>query len=155
MTIVTMTISLLGLMITAVNVWTQAERQVGNLYDQMVRYRTEHPEVMYLSRKWQADCFYKIYNQTNEHDKSWVIYYSYSELCIGYCNAVLSSRWRLPPGSYRNQHQPLVKLTLTEHNIIIEQLVRGDYISGQVKRFRLKLRKEGWDWQEEHRKIAM
>ena len=154
MAIITVIISVVGLSITIISAWVQAEKQVNDLYDQMVKFRTEHPEVMRLSRDWKSGHFAKVYNQTTEKDKKWVIYYSYVELCIGYCNSVLTSRWRLAPGSYHSQHRPLVMLILAEHNPIIEELVKDEYISELIKGFRKERMDENIDWREAHRKLA-
>ena len=146
-------VSAAGVAITLINAWAQAEKQVGDLYDQMVNYRADHPEVMHLSRKWGPGCFEEVYGQETEEDKQWVVYYSYVELCLGYCSIVLSSRRRLPPGSFRGHHGPLVKLTLTEHNPIVEQLLTEPCLSDLVRGFRKELAEEQWDWREEHRKL--
>ncbi len=74
MAIITVIISVVGLSITIISAWVQAEKQVNDLYDQMVRFRTEHPEVMRLSRDWKPGHFAKVYGQATEEDTKWVIY---------------------------------------------------------------------------------
>jgi len=74
------------------------------------------------------------------------------ELCIGYCNIVLLSRRRLPPGSYKKRHRLLVSLILAEHNPIIQELVEGPWISDLIKEFRKEKTNE--QWQDDHIKLA-
>ena len=150
--IIALIISLVGVSVTLMSAWSRAEKQVGELYDQMVRYRTKYPEVMFFSRQWKEDYFKNIYYQKSEDDKKWVIYYSYVELCLGYCNTVLLLRWSLRPGSYRHQHKELIKLILTEHYPIIKDLLKGPYISTLIKKFIEK--QEDWNWKDEYRKLA-
>ena len=134
----------------------QAQKEVGDLYDQMVKFRVEHPVVLRLSRKWEHGHWKRIYEQPRDTDDNWVAYYCYVELCIGYCNMVLSSRLRLSRASYLHHHRQLVKLVLTENNPIIEDLLReGKYISEAVKGFRKEMEIEGWNWADEHKKLAM
>lgn len=138
-----------------ISVRAQAQKEVEVLYDQMVKFRTEHPEVLSLSRRWTHGLWHRVYVQTEPADREWVIYYSFVELCLGYCSAVLFSKSRLGKASYEYHHKPLVKLLLTEHNPIIEDLLReGKYISPHVKRFREELQSQGWNWQKEHTKLA-
>ena len=134
---------------------SRAQKEVGDLYDQMVKFRTEHPEVLRLSRNWTHDCWSKIYRQSNPDDIAWVIYYNFVELCLGYCNAVLFSKHWISRSSYQNHHRPLIKLLLTEHNPIIEDLLQeGTYISPSIGKFRKELEREGWNWRKEHMKLA-
>ena len=153
-TLLTVVFSVVGLILTIVNTWAQAERQAGSLYDQMVRFRIEHPEIMSLSRRWQPGFFEKVYSQErpDAESASWILYYSYVELCLSYCNTVLASWWRFPPASYRHHHRPLVILTLTEHNPIIEDLMNGPYLSNQIRQFR-KFQSEA-KWREKHLELA-
>lgn len=134
--------------------YAQAQKEAADAYDRMVSFRVAHPRVMQLSRDWTPDCFRYVYLQTppNENDE-WVTYYSYVELCIGYCNAVLSARDQrlLSESSFSNHHKLLVKLLLTEHNPIITNLLEhGKYISMHVRRFRDELAAQGWNWNDEH-----
>jgi len=134
----------------------QARQEVGDLYDRMVQFRTEHPEVLRLSREWTHDLRGQVYGQAESTDNQWVVYYSFVELCLGYCNAVLLSRRRLGWRSYRDQHKPLVKLLLTENNPMVEDLLEvGEYISPLIRPFRDKLERKGWNWREEHAKLVL
>ena len=136
-------------------VHSRAQKEVGDLYDQMVKFRTEHPEVLRLSRSWTHDCWSKVYIQSNSDDVSWVTYYNFLELCLGYCNTVLLSQHWLSRSSYLNHHKPLIKLLLTEHNPIIEDLLQESvYISPFIEKFRKELEQEGWNWREQHMKLA-
>ncbi len=153
------TVAVIGAIVSVtfglIAVRSQAQKEVGDLYDQMVKFRTEHPEVLRLSRHWTHDCWPKIYSQSDAGDAEWVTYYSFVELCLGYCNTVLFSRGRMSRASYRNHHKPLVKLLLTEHNPIIEDLLlEQEYISPSVKDFREEMERGGWNWQEQYDKLA-
>ncbi len=149
--------AMIGWAFTVLNMWAQTEREVSGLYDQLIRLRVAHPEVLPLSRKWVSGAFTSVYGQGCEPDEQMVIYYSYVELCISYCNAVLVARKgrRLNRSSYLHHHQPLVKLTLVEHYPIIEELSQeGKFISILIREFRDELTATGWNWREEHRKLA-
>ena len=138
-----------------ISVRAQAKREVAVLYDQMVKFRIEHPEVLRLSRRWIQGHFRRVYEQSEPADEEWVTYYSFVELCLGYCNAVLLSKNSIGKASYKHYHKRLVTLLLTEHNPIIEDLIReGKYISPRIRQFREELQHEGWNWQEEHAKLA-
>ncbi len=150
-------VAIVGLTITILSTWAQAEKEANDLYDQMVRLRVEHPVVMARSRRWAPGTFAKVYGEGQESEPEWAIYYSYVELCLSYCNAVLVARhgWRMNRASFTHHHRPLIKLVMTEHNPIIEDLLKeGKFLSRYVKEFRAKLTAEGWDWREEHRKLA-
>ena len=134
-----------------------AYTRISNLYDQLISFRIGHPEVLSLSRKWTSEKLRQVYDGSNKKNKQWVKYYTFVELCIGYCNAVIHARKRKLIGkdAYENQHKPLVKLLLTEHNPIIEDLVHEKkYISFHIRDFRQNLKKEeGWDWEEEYEEL--
>ena len=150
-------VATVGLAITILTTWAQAEKEAADLYDQMVRVRVEHPFVMALSRRWSPGTFAKVYGEGQESEPDWTIYYSYVELCLSYCNAVLVARrgWRMNRASFTHHHGSLIKLIMTEHNPIIEDLLKeGKFVSRYVKEFRVKLTAAGWDWREEHRKLA-
>jgi hypothetical protein len=150
-TIVVAIVSVVSVIITVVTVRSQAERQVGDLYDQLVQFRIAHPEVMSLSRRWEPECLARVYAPQQQVDTNWVVYYSYVELCLGYCNAVLSARraWRLGGGSFTHYHKQLVTLILTEHNPIVEHLLtKGGFVSRYIIDFRKELQREGWNWRE-------
>src|SRR5512135_1431959 len=68
------------------------QRSIADLYDKMVKYRAEHPEVMKLCLLWNSDSFDAIYRQHSAEDIQWVIYYTYVELVSGFLNAVLYGR---------------------------------------------------------------
>ncbi|MCK5055439.1 MAG: hypothetical protein KAT34_02210 [Candidatus Aminicenantes bacterium] len=131
--------------------------EISALYDQLIGFRINHPEVLSLSRKWNSDMLGIIYKQANKKNKEWVKYYTFVELCIGYCNAVLHARKRklIDKDTYENQHKPLVKLLLTEHNPIISDIIQErKYISPYIESFRQSLRKEGWNWEKEYEELA-
>lgn len=149
--IVVAIVSVVSVIITVVTVRSQAEKQVSDLYDQLVQFRIAHPEVMSLSRRWEPGCLARLYAPQQQVDPDWVVYYSYVELCLGYCNAVLSARraWRLRGSSFTHHHKQLITLILTEHNPIVEHLAtKGGFISRYIIDFREELQREGWNWRE-------
>lgn len=131
-------------------------QHISDLYDKLISFRVDHPEVLSLSRKWDNGKLAKVYRPTSEEDKCWTTYYTYVELCIGYCNAVLHARKKklMDTDDFENQHEPLMKLLLTEHNPLIESLVsEHDFISKYIQEFRSDWKKKGWDWQERYKQI--
>ena len=122
--IVTGIVSIVGALVAIVTVQGQAEKEVGDIYDQMVKFRVEHPEVLELSRKWQAGNFAKVYGDGGSLDPQWVTYYSYFELCIGYCNSSILAWYgfRLGRRSFKHHHKPLIKLVLTENYPILKTI---------------------------------
>ena len=163
MTNITSTISAIVAVIGAIvsvifsltTIRNRAQKEVSDLYDQMVKFRTEHPEILRLSRSWTHDCWSKVYGQSTSDDVAWVTYYNFVELCLGYCNTVLFSQCWLTRSSYQNHHKPLIKLLLTEHNPIIEDLLQeAVYISPSIGKFRKELEREGWNWRKQHMKLA-
>ena len=132
----------------------QAEKDVSDAYNRLATFRIKHPEVLCFAREWQPGHFQKVYNQLEKEDHLWVIYYTYAELCIAYCNIVLSTNERglLDKSSYEQHHKLLVKLLLTENNPIIEDLVNeGKYLSRHIGNFR---KNENWNWKVEHELLA-
>ena len=137
------------------NQYAQAEKDASDAYDRMVNFRTSHPEVFKLAWNWKRGYFQKVYAQNNPNDKEWVYYYTYVELCLGYCNIVLSARSRrvISEIDFNDRHRRLVKLLLTENNPILEDLLVEDkYISEYIKKFRSE--EIGWKWKDEHNKLC-
>lgn len=150
-------IALVGAALTILTMWAHTETQTGDLYDKLVRLRVDHPVVMALSRRWSIDSFGKVYAERQDLDPKLVIYYSYVELCLAYCNAVLVAHrgMRINPGSFRYYHRPLMKLLLTENYPIVEHLAQeGKYLSKLLMDFRSSLASEGWNWKHEHHRLA-
>lgn len=135
--------------------YAQAEKEAGDAYDRMVAFRVAHPAVMRLSREWQPGYFEKVYLQVDSNEgQEWVTYYSYVELCIGYCNIVLSAWYQglLSKTAFESDHKLLIKLLLTENNPIVEDLIQeSKYISRHIKRFREDVAQDGWSWSDEHK----
>jgi hypothetical protein len=126
-----------------------AQKQIADLYDKLVDYRRHHPEVLPLSRQWQAGSFHRIYFDETEKGRRWALYYGYVELCLGYANAVLYARKRrlIDRLSFQAHHKPLIKLLFTEHILILDEICQsGPYVSKLVRDFRRELEAEGWDW---------
>lgn len=159
--IVTGVVSVVGALVAVVTVQGQAEKAVGDLYDQMVRFRVEHPEVLELSRKWASGNFAQVYGDGDAVDPRWVTYYSYFELCVGYCNSAILAWYgfRLGRRSFTHHHKPLIKLVLTENYPIMRDLLHGGgegkYLSVPLKKFMSMVEGEGWDWEREHELLKM
>jgi len=156
-------ISLVSLMLGIFN-WRQTrhafmastEARIEDLYDRLMDYRLKHPEVFRLSRRWTPECLTKIYRQCDEEDRSWAIYIGYVELCISYCNAALvgRKRGRLSKEIYRSQYEPLMKLLITEHFSVIQQLTReGGFVSSGLSEFIKEQRRQGWNWELEYQNM--
>jgi hypothetical protein len=130
----------------------EMQREIGHLYDRVVDFRTDHPEVLVLSRSWSEAAFSALYRQGSDQDRAWTIYYNYAELCCGFCNAVLYGRWigLLDQHAYDRQYKLLVKLLLTEHYPYIQSVFHGKYLSPQIIEFVHRMEKEGWDWSAMH-----
>src|ERR1700690_1146589 len=60
------------------------QRSIEDIYDKMVNYRAEHPEVMKLCYRWNNDSFDAIYRQRNGEEVQWGNYYNYVELVSGF-----------------------------------------------------------------------
>lgn len=136
--------------------WRQSRRSYGStvhariedLYDRLVDYRLKHPEVFRLSRSWQPACIAKIYSQSDDEEKTWVVYFGYVELCVSFCNATLHARNRglLDSVIYRDQLEPLVKLLVTEHLPAIKQITDEGFASKTLVQFIAEMRQRGWNW---------
>jgi len=135
----------------------QTQQSMDGLYSKLMDYRSAHPQVMPLSRQWEPRCFETLYHPETEEDKRWVLYYTYAEMCISFCNAVLSARRSrlVNRHAYEGQYKPLIKLLLTEHAPLIADLLHsGKYISAYMKEFYQELEREGWNWAKMHAELA-
>lgn len=126
------------------------ETRLEGLYDRLMDYRLKHPEVFKWSRSWTRDCLTKIYLQSNDEERNWAIYVGYVELCISYCNAVLLARNRrlLAKQVYVSQHEPLVRMLITEHFPIIHQFSSEGFASKAIAEFISRERVNGWKWED-------
>ncbi len=150
--------ALLALRLTKQAQRSEAHGAVGALYDKVLDFRVSHPEMLRLSRQWSARHFERIYLQRSDEDRQWALYYTYVELCLGFCNAViyLSRRGSLEAAAYDQQYSRLVRLLLTEHNPLVEDLLeKPHFVSGYIRSFRDRLAQEGWDWRAEHQRLAL
>jgi hypothetical protein len=131
------------------------QRSIADLYDRMVKYRAQHPEVMQLCDRWNDDRFAAIYRQSNAKEVQWVIYYNYVELVSGFINAVLYGRKNrlLDRLAYEGHYKPLVKLLVTEHYLYFLSILSSPYLSSFIKEFIQALKAEGWDLAEKHKKL--
>ena len=131
------------------------QRSIEDLYEEMVKYRAAHPEVMKLCDHWTEACFNAVYRQHNAKEEQWVIYYTYVELVSGFINAVLYGRKTrlLDKHAYLNHYLPLMKLLVTEHYPYFLSVLQGPYISTFIKEFVGELKEEGWDFDARHKKL--
>jgi hypothetical protein len=132
----------------------ETHREISVLYDRLMEVRLANPEVLALSRRWAREDLDRIYDQRAAEDREWARYYSYVELCLGFCNAVIYARSRnlLTQDAYQGQYEPLVKLLLTEHHPILRDLLErgGKFISAPIKALWHELESAGWNWEIEH-----
>lgn len=129
---------------------TAIHRSIGDLYEKLMDFRSDHPEVMSLAGQWNDDCFKSMYSQSSPKDKQWVIYYAFAELVLSFSNTVLYGykSKALDAYAYENHYKPLIRLLLTEHYPFMQCVKDGPYLSLLVKRFLTETENEGWDWQE-------
>jgi hypothetical protein len=131
------------------------QRSIEDIYDKMVKYRAEHPEVLRLCYRWNNDSFDAIYRQLNNDEVQWVNYYNYVELVSGFLNAVLYGRKirLLDRHAYEGHYKPLVKLLVTENYPYFLSVLDYPYLSSFIKEFIRDLKGEGWDFTEKHKKL--
>jgi hypothetical protein len=132
---------------------TEAYRTIHELYDRVVQVRIDRPELLALAHKWQTSCMRKVYEQANTEDRDWAVYYTYAELCIGFCNAVLQARDRglMPRSEFEAQWAHLVKLVITEHFPIIGDFLKEQkFVSSYLRDFVSERQDKGWNWGREH-----
>jgi hypothetical protein len=131
------------------------QRSIEDIYDKMVDYRAEHPEVMKLCYRWNSDSFNAIYRQRNVKDVQWVNYYNYVELVSGFLNAVLYGRKirLLDRHAYEGHYEPLVKLLVTENYPYFSSIMDYPYLSSFIKEFMSDLKNEDWDFTEKHNRL--
>lgn len=131
----------------------QAHEQINRRYDRIMEFRAEHPEILALGCRWNDGNFRRIYEQRQEEDRSWALYYTYVELVLGFCNAVVYA-WRrrlLDKIAYQEHYRPLMRLLLTEHQPIMTTMLRSNYLSRFVRDFWVAEASSGWDWAKQHR----
>lgn len=151
--------AVMSLIIGVIN-WRQTKRaysatietRIEGLYDRLMDYRLKHPEVFRLSRLWGPECLAKIYSQVDDKERQWAIYVGYVELCISYCNATLQAyrRGHLKADVYRSQHERLVRLLVTEHFPIMQQLTQDGFASSLIRNYIDEQRGYGWDWERRY-----
>lgn len=131
------------------------QRSIEDIYDKMVDYRAEHPEVIRLCCRWNQSIFDAIYRQLNEEEVQWVNYYNYVELVSGFLNAVLYGRKirLLDRPAYEGHYKPLAKLLVTENYPYFLSILDYPYLSSFIKGFISDLESEGWDFSEKHKKL--
>jgi len=125
---------------------TSIAHQINNMQEKLFKFQLDHPEVLSLGRQWSSDKISRVYQQDTAEDRQWAIYYTFIELCIAYCNTVLYAKNRklLDILAYQQQHEPMVKLILREHQSIIDDLMRDNrYVSLYLKEFKDLLVKTG------------
>ena len=127
-------------------------RSIGDLYATLMKFRADHPEVMGLCDKWKIECFDFVYRQKTKKDQSWMLYYTYAELVVSFCNSVLYGRKSrlLDRLAYNQHYKPLVKMLITEHYQFISSITKAPYLSELIREFMQEQEREGWDWEKNH-----
>ncbi len=108
--------------------------RIGDLYDQIVIYRLEHPEVLSLGKKWKAGNLEKMYEDNNEA-KFLAFYYSYCELCIGFCDICLYHKKNnlITETEYNDFHLGLLNLVAEENRELFREVAKKKYCSNTFK----------------------
>jgi hypothetical protein len=134
----------------------EIHREIEHSYDKLMDFRSEHPEVLAMSREWTEACFKSLYGQSAKESKPWVIYYTYVELCLGFINIVLFGKdiKILDRRAYQNHYKPLILLLLSEHYPYVNSIIQGHYLSQYIKKFISVEEAAGWSWQERHKALA-
>jgi len=155
--IVSMAIGLAQLRQDKNSLRSQIQQDISAKYDKMLDYRLQRPEVLALARRWKPECFKALYTQETEEERAWAIYYGYVELCIFYCNAVLHAKSKkiIDPDIYKSEHESLIRLLLAEHYPILSSIAKPEqYVSRYLVEHIDALKKKGWDWESEFKKMV-
>jgi len=132
----------------------EAHERINQRYDRLMEFRASHPKVLALGFRWLPENFNRIYGQAGSEDQDWVLYYTYVELVLGFCNAsAYAARCgALDEVGFEQHYKPLMKLLLTEHQPIMADLLQGGscYVSPFVSDFWNALEADGWNWAERH-----
>lgn len=155
-TLVSTTVALLVYFSSRQNQRAEIHHEIEHTYDNLMKFRATHPEVLALSRKWDDGYFKFLYSFPKEEASSWVIYYTYVELCLAFINAVLFGRdiKVLDRRAYQYHYRPLILLLLSEHYPYIKSVIGSSYISIYIKKFVQEVSSSGWDWNVRHRALA-
>ena len=152
----------------AVSVWTAREtrkteqvaayRSVHELYDKMVQLKLDNPDFLVNARDWDASKMRCVYTAQDPGHKVWSRYYTFAELCIGFCIAVLQAHECRLMGDqdYGRQWERLVRLVVTEHFPVVSGfMAEGPYLSQYLRDYIETMESEGyWDWQKQHHALS-
>jgi len=107
---------------------TGITEQINKMQDKIFKFRSDHPEILSLGKQWNAENLEKVYRQSNDEDVRWAKYYTFVELCVAYCNTVLYAKNKnlIELLAFFQQYEPIVKLILTEHKQVIDDMVRDN-----------------------------
>ncbi len=97
--------------------------QLTSAYDEIARLRANNPDVLSLGESWEPEKLGEMYSGSPESEK-WARYYSYAELCIGFCTTCLYLRRArmIPEKTYKDFSQGLVGLLVTENTPLFRHL---------------------------------
>ncbi len=100
--------------------------RMGDAYDKIVTYRLEHPEVLMIARRWENGDLEKL--ETNAEIAK---YYSYGELCIGFCDICLYhlNSKLISKKDFDNYYSGLMNLVAKENQNYFEEIVKNPYCS--------------------------
>ncbi|MDI6712052.1 MAG: hypothetical protein QMD96_02315 [Anaerosomatales bacterium] len=152
---------------TTLGIWTaqqtrqaqqeEAYRAIHALYDKMVQYKLDNPDIVQRARTWEDSKIATMYQADSEEGAAWSRYCTFVELCIGFANAVLQARSRRLMGKseYEDYWERLVRLVITEHFPIIGgYFLEGPYISRYLRDYVRALSADGWDWSIQHARLT-
>lgn len=146
--------ALVTVALTSIAFSLQTRRELRECYIDIMRYRTEHPQVLRRAREFTPEIWTTIYSKDEALQSEWVEYYTYLEFCLIYCAHLLWTRGII--GShYRKQSEPLVRLMITENWPAIQDLLKDEYANPRVRSYVLRLQASGRNWAERHRSLAL
>lgn len=152
---------------TTLGIWTarqtrqaqqeEAYRAIHALYDKMVQYKLDNPDVMHRARHWDPSKSAMLYRSDSGEGAAWSRYCTFVELCIGFANAVLLARSRglMSKSEYEDYWERLVRLVVAEHfPIISTYFLEGPYISEYLRDYVRRPPAADWDWLTQHARLT-
>ena len=108
----------------------QSFSRIGDTYDKIVEYRLQHPEVLAIAKQWKKGDLNKI-----DSDSEIAKYYSYGELCIGFCdNCLYHQRSKLmSKKTFNDYYSGLMNLVAEENRYYFDEIVKKPYCSKAFK----------------------
>jgi len=106
--------------------------RMADAYDNIVKYRLQHPEVLDTASKWAKGDLNKI-----GKDADITKYYSYGEFCISFCDVCLyhSSSNLISKRSFNDYYLGLMDLVATENQRFFADIAEQKYCSKAFKQW--------------------